>query len=114
MSTNWPRPETNTIIIYIYINCQHISSTTIANANPNIFVVDVSLCSTEADCYENLAEPPDYVSLDDQIVPPPYIKNLSQECCYDKHSVSSEDYDDIGKNDCNEGRQSEEDYDDVG
>ncbi|XP_067113621.1 SLP adapter and CSK-interacting membrane protein-like [Osmerus mordax] len=71
----------------------------------------------EADSYENLAEPPDYVSLDDQIVPPPYIEQftaVSQESCYDKHSVSSEDYDDIGKNDCTEGRQSEEDYDDVG
>ena len=111
MSTTWPRPELN-----IIITGQHISSTTIANTNPSIFVVDVSLCSTEADNYENLAELPEYVSLDDDIVPPPYKQKLtavSQECCYDKHSVSSEDYDDIGKNDCNEGGQSEEDYDDV-
>ncbi|XP_046873451.1 SLP adapter and CSK-interacting membrane protein-like [Hypomesus transpacificus] len=110
--TNSPDHPSNSPEFYVQNNSYHPRD--IENDLPPLPPRTQFKTCPEADCYENLAEPPDYVSLDDQIVPPPYIKNLSQECCYDKHSVSSEDYDDIGKNDCNEGRQSEEDYDDVG
>lgn len=71
----------------------------------------------ETQSYENLAEAPDYVTMDDEIaVPPPYshiMRPGGLEECNDKHSLSSDDYDDIGKNDDIESREDEEDYDDV-
>lgn len=72
----------------------------------------------EAESYESLDEAPDYVTINDEVVvSPPYshtMKSRDLDMNYDRHSVYSEDYDDVGKYDDKERDQSEEDYDDVG
>ncbi|KAL0994476.1 hypothetical protein UPYG_G00122720 [Umbra pygmaea] len=67
------------------------------------------LPSSPEKSYENLAELPDYVQVNDK-APPPYHyteTQVNQDVCRNCDSMS-EDYDDIGE-DC----PSEEDYDDV-
>ncbi|XP_071761319.1 uncharacterized protein scimp [Centroberyx gerrardi] len=66
--------------------------------------------TAEAQSYENLAELPDYVKVEDEVMlppPPPYQYSApAADCSAD--NVSTEDYDDIG------AEEGEEDYDDVG
>lgn len=70
---------------------------------------NVCVCFPEIESYENLAELPYNVKVDNEAPPPPYHHTETLVCKDNCHDGIAEDYDDIRAD-----RQIEEDYDDLG